>query len=69
MVFYGERSAWWVIITAEGPTGHGSRFIADTAVSKLMSVAEQALAYRKAQVGGWLTGYVVGRVSGPHVQA
>ncbi|KAG3235733.1 hypothetical protein PI124_g19239 [Phytophthora idaei] len=29
-VFYGERSPWWVYVKAEGPTGHGSRFIKNT---------------------------------------
>ena len=23
-VFYGERSPWWIMITAKGPTGHGA---------------------------------------------
>ena len=26
-VFYGERLPWWVKVTADGNTGHGSRFI------------------------------------------
>jgi len=26
-VFYGERTPWWLLIRATGPTGHGSRFI------------------------------------------
>ena len=26
-VFYGERTARWINVTAHGPTGHGSRFI------------------------------------------
>lgn len=24
-VFYGERTPWWLLVKAEGPTGHGSR--------------------------------------------
>ena len=48
-VFYGERTPWWLLIRAEGPTGHGSRFIADTAVSKLMGVVNKALAFRREQ--------------------
>ena len=34
---------------AAGPTGHGSRFISGTAVSKLMGVVEKALAFRREQ--------------------
>ena len=34
---------------ATGPTGHGSRFIENTAVAKLMSVCKKALAFRKEQ--------------------
>ncbi len=45
-VFYGERVPLWVLVTARGPTGHGSRFIADTAVSKLIGLANKALAFR-----------------------
>jgi aminoacylase len=38
-----------VIVKAQGPTGHGSRFIKDTAPMKLMNVANKALAFRKEQ--------------------
>lgn len=48
-VFFGERTPWWLLIRAEGPTGHGSRFIKDTAVQKLMGVVNKALEYRKEQ--------------------
>jgi len=48
-VFYGERTPWWLLIRAEGPTGHGSRFIQDTAVEKLMGVVNKALAFRREQ--------------------
>lgn len=30
-LFYGERLPWWVDVTAHGKTGHGSRFIDETA--------------------------------------
>jgi aminoacylase len=26
-VFYGERSPWWIVITARGPTGHGKHML------------------------------------------
>ncbi|CAJ1380270.1 unnamed protein product [Effrenium voratum] len=48
-VFYGERTPWWILVRAAGPTGHGSRFIKDTAPQKLMRMAERALAFRRAQ--------------------
>jgi aminoacylase len=48
-VFYGERSPWWLIVKAKGPTGHGSRFIEDPATHKLMRVAQRALAFREEQ--------------------
>lgn len=48
-VFYGERTPWWIIVKAEGATGHGSRFIQGTAVSKLLSVADKAMKFRAEQ--------------------
>eukprot|EP00929_Paragymnodinium_shiwhaense_P020470 TRINITY_DN13640_c0_g1_i1.p1 TRINITY_DN13640_c0_g1~~TRINITY_DN13640_c0_g1_i1.p1 ORF type:complete len:471 (+),score=131.86 TRINITY_DN13640_c0_g1_i1:81-1493(+) len=54
-VFYGERTPWWILVRATGQTGHGSRFIADTAASKLMGVMNKALEFRKEQEAslGW----------------
>lgn len=46
-VFYGERSPNWVVIKATGNTGHGSRFIEDTATGKLMSTVHDMLEYRE----------------------
>jgi len=53
--FYGERTPWWILVRAEGPTGHGSRFIQNTAVEKLMGVVNKALAFRQEQEAalGW----------------
>jgi aminoacylase len=48
-VFYGERLPWWIDITATGPTGHGSRFIENTAVEQLLNVTKKALAFRQGQ--------------------
>jgi len=48
-VFYGERLPWWVDITATGNTGHGSRFIENTAVEQIVELANRALAFRKGQ--------------------
>jgi aminoacylase len=48
-VFYGERTPWWLLVKAQGPTGHGSRFIEGTAMSKLIDVCNKALAFRQEQ--------------------
>jgi aminoacylase len=48
-VFYGERMCWWLRVRAQGPTGHGSRFIEGTAMSKLIDVCNKALVFREEQ--------------------
>ena len=48
-VFYGERLPWWVSVEAEGPTGHGSRFIEPTAVGQLLEFTQKALQFRNSQ--------------------
>lgn len=48
-VFYGERLPWWIDVTATGPTGHGSRFIDNTAVEQLIELSQKALAFRQGQ--------------------
>jgi aminoacylase len=48
-VFYGERIPWWLSIKAKGPTGHGSRFIENTAVEKLIRIVNKLLTFRKNQ--------------------
>jgi len=45
-VFYGERSPWWVAVTAKGKPGHGSRFIEDTAAEKIRRVINSFLDFR-----------------------
>ena len=44
-----ERLPWWVDVTATGNTGHGSRFIENTAVEQIVELANRALAFRKGQ--------------------
>lgn len=48
-LFYGERHTWKVEVTCAGNTGHGSRFIADSAGEKLRSVLDQFYDYRREQ--------------------
>ena len=54
-VFHGERTPWWVLVTAAGPTGHGSRFINNAAMEKLIRMASKAMAFRARQKAllGW----------------
>lgn len=48
-VFYGERLPWWIEVSATGNTGHGSRFIENTAVEQIVEIANRALAFREGQ--------------------
>lgn len=48
-VFYGERTPLWVTIKATGNTGHGSRFISNLAVEKILSVSNKAMKLREEQ--------------------
>eukprot|EP01119_Soliformovum_irregulare_P013129 TRINITY_DN3466_c0_g1_i1.p1 TRINITY_DN3466_c0_g1~~TRINITY_DN3466_c0_g1_i1.p1 ORF type:complete len:327 (+),score=120.73 TRINITY_DN3466_c0_g1_i1:295-1275(+) len=48
-VFYGERIPWWVRIKVDGPAGHGSRFIENTAPEKLMRVINSMLKFRTSE--------------------
>lgn len=48
-VFYGERLPWWVEISSKGNTGHGSRFIENTAIEQLIDLSNKALAFRSDQ--------------------
>jgi aminoacylase len=48
-VFYGERASWSVRVVATGPVGHGSRFIENTAMEKLIAFINKALAFRQEQ--------------------
>jgi len=48
-LFYGERTLWWIRITANGNVGHGSRFIEGAAVDKLHAVCHKFLEYRASQ--------------------
>lgn len=58
-VFYGERAAWWVQIYATGNTGHGSRFIENSAVEKLMTIVNKLLQFRKEQFEELQKGMVI----------
>ena len=48
-VYYGERHLLWAAITFTGNTGHGSMFIGDTAVAKMVKFLQRVLEYRDEQ--------------------
>ncbi|XP_074645722.1 aminoacylase-1-like isoform X1 [Tubulanus polymorphus] len=48
-VFYGEKSPWWITVTAHGDPGHGSRFIENTAAEKIHNVINSFMAFRADQ--------------------
>ena len=48
-IFYGERHVFWADVKFKGNPGHGSRFIANTAVEKLRYLMNKALDYRAEQ--------------------
>jgi len=48
-VFYGERSPWWVHVTATGPPGHGSRFIEGSAGEKMRKVIDKFMDFRDSE--------------------
>ncbi|KAF4660943.1 adenylate cyclase [Perkinsus chesapeaki] len=48
-LFYGERSTNWVTFRVKGNTGHGSRFIENTAVEKLVKILSKIYAVRAEQ--------------------
>ncbi|XP_033127642.1 aminoacylase-1-like [Anneissia japonica] len=48
-VFYGERSPWWFKVICTGNTGHGSRFIENTAAEKLQKIMNSFLGFREEE--------------------
>ncbi|KAM4651660.1 aminoacylase-1-like isoform 2-T7 [Discoglossus pictus] len=48
-VFYGEKCIWWLTVHCAGDPGHGSRFIENTAASKLHSVISSFLEFREKE--------------------
>ena len=48
-VFYGESLPWWVQVTAHGNTGHGLQCIDNTAVERLLELANKVLRFCQGQ--------------------
>uniref|UniRef100_A0AC35TJ74 N-acyl-aliphatic-L-amino acid amidohydrolase n=1 Tax=Rhabditophanes sp. KR3021 TaxID=114890 RepID=A0AC35TJ74_9BILA len=49
IVYYAERCPWWVKFICKGSSGHGSRFIENTAIAKFQFILNKALEYRSSQ--------------------
>ena len=48
-VYYGERASNWVILRAKGPAGHGSRFVKDTAIEKMVRILTRIYNHRSQE--------------------
>jgi len=48
--FYGERTPWWGKVSAQGPPGHGSRYIPGTAMEKTMNFLKKLMDLRDSEV-------------------
>jgi len=68
-VFYGERKIWWVRLRAEGPAGHGSRFVAHTAVAQLSRVLARVHAFHDAQAAALAAACGCGKTLGDFTTA
>uniref|UniRef100_A0A8C4QQX1 N-acyl-aliphatic-L-amino acid amidohydrolase n=1 Tax=Eptatretus burgeri TaxID=7764 RepID=A0A8C4QQX1_EPTBU len=47
--YYGERVVCWLKIKCPGNTGHGSRFIENTAAGKLQKIIDSLLGFRESE--------------------
>lgn len=54
-LYYGERSPWWIWITAEGGAGHGSKFIDPSATIRLLKVLQNFTDFRESEQQRLLT--------------
>jgi aminoacylase len=50
-LFYGERASNWVLLRTRGPTGHGSRFVKDTAIEKMTRILSRIYQHRSTLQG------------------
>ncbi|KAM8929987.1 aminoacylase-1-like [Pelodytes ibericus] len=48
-VFYGEKLPWWITVHCRGDPGHGSRFIENSAATKLHFVISKFLEFREKE--------------------
>lgn len=48
-IYYGQRAVWWLIVKAKGSVGHGSRFVENTAMMKLMESCQHFLKFREQE--------------------
>lgn len=66
-VYYGERSPWWIWITATGNAGHGSKFIEPSATIRLLKVLEHFIEFRNAEQKKMETGLKLGQVTSTNI--
>ncbi|PVU88718.1 hypothetical protein BB561_005731 [Smittium simulii] len=55
--FYAERCSTQVRYTTHGETGHGSQFIPNTAISKMMAISKELLEFRDSEENKLITQY------------
>jgi aminoacylase len=48
-LYYGERSPWWITLTANGGAGHASRFVEPSAVDRLLKCLEKFSRFRETE--------------------
>lgn len=56
-LYYGERSPWWIWITATGNAGHGSKFIEPSATLRLLKVLKHFTDFRDSEQARLETGH------------
>jgi aminoacylase len=49
IVYYGERASWWLLLTATGPTGHGSQLFPQTAGDSLLQFLSRLTKWREEE--------------------
>jgi N-acyl-L-amino-acid amidohydrolase len=49
ILYYGEKSSWNLIVTANGDTGHSSKFVENLAINKLTKFFNYAEKFRKEE--------------------
>ena len=67
-LFYGERLPWWVDVTAHGKTGHGSRFIDETAGEKVRTRINRFRVVLLTTLGGRFFSFKSNKSSGYQIE-
>lgn len=59
---WAEKAPWWLVITATGPTGHGSVYYDGSAMENLFKSIDSISLYREAQMNLVRSGASLGNV-------